>query len=352
MNIEFGNGKNILCRYKDLKNHPDPRFDELTYGECGHLSPMVRENIKPGSHYFFHKTINGQRYITAHYFVTKVIDGYDARHDEKITSEYKNVHLHPPYAFNKERRGESKDIIIFGDKEKSLGELNPPLLFDRKLAEKLEFEDGKKIKFDIIDKNSKKWTDTACLGSCTRVPRYITKNDVITLLDAISSQSDESNTEEVNYPPDYIRLGTSISEKELCNVLNEEEYPLSSKFAQALDFSENFIEKLIIANPELLEEGMQIIANQLTVPSGRIDLLLETTTGDLMLLEAKAGLPRDDVVTQVLSYVDAVKSLYPGRNVIPAILSGGCSDRVVNAARNTGIRIYNYWAFIGSSRVL
>lgn len=345
MNIEFGEGKHILCRYKDLKNHLDPRFDELTYGEGGHLSTMVRKNIKAGSHYFFHKTINGQRYITAHYFVTKVMEGYDARHDQKIRNKYKNIHLHPPYAPEKETRGEKRDIIIFGDEEKSLGELKPPLLFDRKLAEKLELEGGKKLKFDIVDKNGKKWTDTECLGACTHSPRYITEKDVITLLNAI-------NLRDMNSPPDDIQLGSPIRESGLNKILNEEEHPYSSKFAQALDFSESIIEQFITKNPELLEEGMKKIENQLTVHSGRIDLLLETKTGDLILLEVKAGLPKDDVVTQVLSYVDDVKSLYPSRNVIPSILSCGCSERIINAARNTGIRIYNYWAFIGTSRIL
>lgn len=219
MNIEFGNGKNILCRYKDLKNHPDPCFDELTYGECGHLSSMVRENIKPGSHYFFHKTINGQRYITAHYFVKEVVGGYDARHNNEIRKKYKNVHIHPenypewwggPYAPDKETKGESSDIIIFGDKEKSLGKLECPLLFDRELAEKLEFEDGKKLKFDIIDKNGKKWTDTACIGSCTHAPRYITEKDVITLLNAI-------NLQDIDEDIDYTKEQTLLKEGKIQN---------------------------------------------------------------------------------------------------------------------------------------
>lgn len=348
MNIELGNGKHMLCRYVDLEDHLDPRFDELTYGECGHFSSTVRKYIKPGSHYFFHKTINGQRYITAHYFVTRVMEGYDARHDPEIITEYKNVHLHPPYACDNEIKGESSDIIIFGDKDKSLGELKTRLLFDRELAEKLEFATGNKIEFDKIDRRGKIRTDAECLCSATRTPRVLTDKDAITLYNAIS-RSEKGNGIDLS---DVTQIGSYISEKEFKKDLNERGSSSTSEFLMALDFPENIIEQLIIENPNLLEEGMKIITKQLVVPSGRIDLLLETKDNDLMLLEIKSGLPKDDVVTQVLSYVDAVKSLYPGRNVIPAILSGGCSDRVVNAARSTGIKIYNYWSVLGTSKIL
>jgi hypothetical protein len=198
MNLEFGEGKHILCGYIDLENHLDPRFDELTYGERGRLSGMIRNNIKPGSHYFFHKTINGQRYITAHYFVIKVMEGYDARNDPEIRKKYKNVHLHPPYAPYNEKKGEKRDIIIFGDKEKSLGELKPPgLLFDRKLSEKLEFATGDKIKFDALDKKGRIRTDAECLCSATRTPRLLTDKDAITLFDAINLQDIEVG---IDYP--------------------------------------------------------------------------------------------------------------------------------------------------------
>ncbi|MEL7665573.1 MAG: endonuclease NucS domain-containing protein [Methanosarcina mazei] len=348
MDIKLGNAKHMLCRYVDLEDHLDPRFDELTYGECGHFSSMVRKYIKPGSHYFFHKTINGQRCITAHYFVTKVMEGYDARHDPEIINEYKNVHLHPPYACDNEIKGESSDIIIFGDKEKSLGELKTRLLFDRELAEKLEFATGNKIEFDTVDKRGKIRTDAECLCSATRTPRLLTDKDAITLYNSII-RGKEDNSISLS---DVTQIGSYMSEKEFKKDLNEREPSSTSEFLMPLDFAENTIEQLIIENPDLLGEGMKIINRQLVVPSGRIDLLLETKNGDLMLLEIKSGLPKDDVVTQVLSYVDAVKSLHPSKNVIPAILSGGCSDRVVNAARSTGIKIYNYWSVLGTSRIL
>ena len=205
MGIEFGNGKNMLYRYiaDDVKlknnwNHPDPYFKELTYGEGGGgvFSSMVRNNVRIGSHIFFHTTIEGQRYITAHYFVSKIVEGYYARHDDKIRNKYKNAHIHPEnypewwpnYDVDKEIKGERNDILIFGDDKKSWGELKNPLKFDRELAEKLKFENNQ-IKFEIVDKNGKVMGDNNCITSCTRVPRYITKNDVIFLSEKISNSN-------------------------------------------------------------------------------------------------------------------------------------------------------------------
>lgn len=192
-NIEFGEGKHILCVYKELKDHPDPLFSELTYGECGHRSAMVKNNVKEGSHYFFHTTIEGQRYITAHYFVSETKEGSVARHDKEIRNNYKNVHIHPEEYplwwgedYDANKKDNSRDVIIFGDKGKSLGKLETPVLFDRKLAEKREFE-GNRIMFDTIDKNGHNRTINECISSATRVPRYITKNDVITLFTEINN---------------------------------------------------------------------------------------------------------------------------------------------------------------------
>lgn len=193
MEIDFGNGKHILCRYTDLEGHPDPVFDELTYGEGYHFSRMVRKNIGKGSHYFFHTMNDGVRYITAHYYVSDIVEGYDARHDDTIRNEYTNVHIHPEnypvwwggtYDPSKEERNEEGDIIIIGDKKKSFGKLQHPVLFDRNLAEKLEFE-GNSIQFDVTDKNGRCRKFNECLASATRAPRYITENDARILLETI-----------------------------------------------------------------------------------------------------------------------------------------------------------------------
>jgi hypothetical protein len=220
MEIEFGNGKNLLYRYIDDANknwdHPDPLFKELIYGEGGggNFGTMVRNNVRKGSHIFFHTTIEGQRYITAHYFVSKIVEGYDAKHDDKIRSNYQNVHIHPEnypewwpdYDIDKEIKSDSDDILVFGDYEKSLGKLVSPLKFDRELAEKLKFEKNKQIEFEIVNKNGKVINDSQRITSCTRVPRYITNDDVIYLIEKIGRKSEK---------PEIVHVTKDLIEKAL-----------------------------------------------------------------------------------------------------------------------------------------
>jgi hypothetical protein len=228
MEIEFGNGKNMLYRYIDDANknwdHPDPLFEELTYGEGGggNFGTMVRNNVRKDSHIFFHATIEGQRYITAHFCVSKIVEGYDARHDAKIRRDYINPHIHPEnypewepnYDVDKEIRGNRDDILIFGDSEKSLGKLVNPLKFDRGLAEKLKFEENKQITFEKVDKNGKIITDSGRITSCTRVPRYITEEDVKFLIEKIGISDDAKKIVKPEQP-DIVHVTKDLIEKSL-----------------------------------------------------------------------------------------------------------------------------------------
>lgn len=200
MEIEFGNGKNMLYRYlipdvmkKRHGDHPDPLFEEYTYGDSGKYGNMIRKNIESGSNIFFHTTIGGQRYITAHYYVSRVMEGYEARHNDEIRTKFNNIHIHPEnypdwwydYDVDLEKEDDENDVVVFGYPRKSLGKLTNPIKFDRDFGEKLEFENTQ-IKFEIINKNGRVMNDAECISSCTRVPRYLTKNDVKFLINEIN----------------------------------------------------------------------------------------------------------------------------------------------------------------------
>ncbi len=320
-------------RYVD---HPDPVLEELTYGEgTERFAPRIRNNVRPGSHIFFHTTIGGQRYITGHYFVSKIMAGFDARHDKKIRKNFKNPHIRPEnhpdwwpdYDPETEERGEAHDVVIFGDPERSLGKLTDLLTFDRELAERLEFE-GEKIEFEIVNKRGRKMSDSECITVCTRTPRYITKRDVKFLLNEIASVNQEAVKE---IKPEV-------------ESLDRESLVLDSRF------SEKDIEELLFRFPEALEKGLKVLSRQEHVPSGRVDLLLENNRGEIILLEIKEGFPRDSVVTQVLNYKNDVERKYPKKKVRPAILCQDCSQRVRNAAKNVGIAVYTYGTFFNINK--
>ena len=185
MDKESGNGDMLIFYRSDKEyrdTHPDPNFDELTYGDITNHATIIRKNVKQGSHIFFHTTIiekNGdkQRYITAHYFVKEVIEGDEARADEE-KKKYKNPHIHKPY---------ERDIIIFGDEdnEKSFKEEKNWIKFDRELAEKIEFE-GNNPKI-IFDKPGKKKSDLRIISDATRTPRRLTEESVRFLYNKIQS---------------------------------------------------------------------------------------------------------------------------------------------------------------------
>lgn len=344
MDVEFGNGKNMLYRYLTPKNlktkagfdHPDPMLEELTYGEGYAFSNMIRRNVTSGSHIFFHTTIGGQRYITAHYLVSKVMEGFDARQDKNIRVNFKNPHIHPEsypewwsgsdddpdYDHENEKEDDSDDIMIFGETEKSIGKLVNPLPFDRDLAERLEFE-GKRIEFDITNKRGRMMRDSERITSCTRTPRYITTKDVKLLYNEIAS----INQEEVEEMKPEVEL------------INTENLILETPY------SEKDIEELLFRFPEILEKGLKVLSRQESLPTGRVDLLLKDNRGEIILLEIKEGFPRDSVITQVLSYKNDVEKKYPGKKVKCAILCQDCSKRVQNAAKNGRINIYTYGTF-------
>ena len=337
MEIEFGNGKNMLYRYlipdvmkKRHVDHPDPLFEEYTYGDSGKYGNMIRKNVESGSHIFFHTTIGGQRYITAHYYVSRVMEGYEARHNDEIRKKFNNIHIHPEnypdwwydYDVDLEEEDDSSDIVVFGDPEKSLGKLKNPIPFDRDFGEKLDFENTQ-IEFEIVNKKGRVMNDAECITSCTRVPRYLTKNDVKFLINEINSLN---GGEKVDFEPEIESIGN-------------EAFVLDTKF------SEKQLEEIIFHNPEILEDGLEIISRQQPISSGRLDLLLKNKSGDVIILEIKEGFPRDSVVTQVLNYKNDIEKMYPDNNIKAAILCQDCSSRVRNAAKNVGIDIYSYGTY-------
>lgn len=355
--IESGIGKNLLYRYlrpeimkKQGWNHPDPVLEELTYGDSNRFGNMIRNNVSLGSHIFFHTTIGGQRYITGHYFVSKIMEGFEARHDKNIRKKFRNIHIHPENYpdwwpnYDIEKEEDSNDVIIFGDPKKSFGKFINPIPFDRDLAQRLEFEKGKKIEFEIINKKHRTMSDSECITSCTRIPRFITTRDVKFLLNEIAT---------INGDDQVVELEESDLHQEISSIDNGEvelikrEIPSSeTEFILPSNFSERDIENFLFRYPEALEKGLKILSRQESFPSGRVDLLFENKRKEIILLEIKEGFPRDSVITQVLSYMKDVEKRYPKKRIKPAILCQDCSERVLNAAKSAEINIYKYGTFL------
>lgn len=65
---------NLLIPYVHLYNHPDPLFDEFTYGDSGARARKLKNDLNKGDYVFFHTSTGGKKYITGYYVVERVID--------------------------------------------------------------------------------------------------------------------------------------------------------------------------------------------------------------------------------------------------------------------------------------
>lgn len=331
--LESVEGKNLLISYltpedfftKLGRQHEDPMISEFTYGNKGFKADMIRKKLRPNSYVFFHTNLGGHRYITAYYYVEKIMEGKEARKDIDISINFHNPHIKELHR--------KDDIIIFGDKKKSKDLRSNPLLFNRDIAIKLKLN-NKPIQFDIVDVNGKLLTDNACIGSATRMIRELSDKDVTFLINKI--KENEKSTINAN------KLDNVEESKEIfAEFPSNELFTLDEMTDNEYIFSEQDIEQIIADNPSIIEKGLTLFERQLSIQSGRIDLILQNVAGDLLIVEIKKNYAKDDVITQLLNYIGYIEKENRTKKVKGAIVcEKGVSPRLKGAAEHLGIDIY------------
>lgn len=254
---------NLLIPYVHLPDHPDPLFEEFTYGDVWSRARKLKNDLKKGDYVFFHTMIGEKKYITAYYVVDRALDTTEAIKDRNIVAKYKSIHILE--FLSGERTGEDDDVILFGDPITSRI-LERPLLFDKNLAEKLSLN----IKFP------KGRTETQAIGSATRAWRELTNKDVKVLLEAIKLLEKERTG-----------IETILSTGEVTEIIEKD------------------IEKFIEKNPNLIGESLK--GKQLDTPVGRIDLLFEDKKGNPIVVELKLNKIGRDAKNQLRRYMNWVK---------------------------------------------
>ena len=81
----------------------------------------------------------------------------------------------------------------------------------------------------------------------------------------------------------------------------------NGKSAQQLDTTnrmetEGLLEDILTANPDMLEDGLQLVGRQTSTAGGPLDLLGVDTDGRLVVYELKRGRLNRDAVAQVIDY--------------------------------------------------
>ena len=251
----------LLIPYKRLINHADPAFDEFTYGDHDRRARKLKSSWKEGDYIFFHTSINGKKRITAYYVVDRVLDTIAACRDRGIRAKYKNPHIVEYIAKKRARHGED-DAVVFGDPITSRV-LERPLLFNRKLAEKLSLG----IKFPANK------SETQAIGSATRNWRELTDGDVRVL-------RKEAAVEQKRFRKYVLRSTDEVAET-----------------------LEKDVENYIAHNPSLVGKGLTLSRQQKFIGDGRLDLLFEDKQGNWVVVELKLNRIGRDALRQIKTYI-------------------------------------------------
>ena len=127
-----------------------------------------------------------------------------------------------------------------------------------------------------------------------------------------------------------------------------EELPEIQKSAdpEQIKFSlERDLQRALRINIGQLEPGLKIIddGGERSVAAGRIDITAEDDTGQLVVIELKAGTAQSDAITQVLSYMGSIDA--EGRPVRGILVAHDFHERVVHAAKavpNLSLKAYSF----------
>ena len=256
---------NLLIPYVNLYHHPDPLFEEYTYGESDARAKKLKNDVKKGDYIFFHTSKREQKYITAYYIADRVLDTAVAITDKNIESKYKNPHIFE-MKDGKIPKG-SDNAILFGDPILSRV-LDRPLPFNKTLADKLSLN----IKFP------ENKTETQVIGSATRAWRKLTEKDV------------------------------KILRKEIWK-LDKKGLPIKRLLSteEVSDVVEKHLEDIVAGNPWLIGKPLKLERRQLVTDDGRIDLLFKDADGNKIVVEMKLHKIGREAVKQIKNYMKWVK---------------------------------------------
>ncbi|MEH7226661.1 hypothetical protein V7112_22925 [Bacillus sp. JJ1566] len=152
--------KNLLIKYIFRgDNHVDPNFTFLTYGDSGSRASQISNTVESGSYVFFHTSFDRKAYITAYFYVERILNKND----------------NPAEIATLNTDSKADDVIILGSRERSKI-LTFPLPFDRTLAEQLT---SLKIGEDRFKGNL---TELQVISNSTRSHRRLSNTDTDFLL--------------------------------------------------------------------------------------------------------------------------------------------------------------------------
>lgn len=96
------------------------------------------------------------------------------------------------------------------------------------------------------------------------------------------------------------------------------------------------VKDAIAAHPEILEDGLRVVAREYPVAGGFVDLLAEDSYGRLAVMEVKRGRASTDAVIQLKRYVEALKK-NARREVRGVLVSPSVTGKALSALKTLGL---------------
>lgn len=91
--------------------------------------------------------------------------------------------------------------------------------------------------------------------------------------------------------------------------------PTSVRATNGPSLAERNLEDVIIHHLEAIEPGLHLVERQLSTPAGRLDLLCKDANGTYVVVELKRTLGTDQVLGQILRYMDWLRQAHGTDNV-------------------------------------
>jgi hypothetical protein len=153
--------KHLLIKYISRKdNHVDPNFTYLTYGDSGKRGVQIKKALTPGSFVFFHTSFEDKEYITAFFYVEKI-----------LTKDENHVEID---CLKSDSR--TDEVIILGNRDRSKI-LTCPLAFDKQVVENLKSLNINWAKVEAGEQSALK-----TISDSTRTHRELTHSEIEWLL--------------------------------------------------------------------------------------------------------------------------------------------------------------------------
>ena len=130
--------------------------------------------------------------------------------------------------------------------------------------------------------------------------------------------------------------------RELEDIYNAEMHAIDFIRKDTSSISEKKLEKYMINNLDLIEEGLKYIGSQILLKNGRIDILAKDINNQYVIIELKIKEDKN-LIWQCISYPEQFKNLKKVNNVRMITLSSEYSNHILNSIKKIGnIETFKY----------